>query len=98
MCWAGAFEPGAVLTIELTTATEERQRLLLARVDHATFQPEDKNRYRLDFADRLGEDETGIVETLHAAHGLIREFPAISGNGAIGAMGPREAGRVESGR
>lgn len=34
------FEPGELLTIELTEAAEGRKRLLLARVAHATSQPE----------------------------------------------------------
>lgn len=36
------FEPGALLSIELTESIEGRQRLLLARVAHATPQPEGK--------------------------------------------------------
>lgn len=36
------FEPGALLSIELTETIEGRQRLLLARVAHATPQPEGK--------------------------------------------------------
>lgn len=36
------FEPGTVLAIELTESSKQRQRLLLARVAHATPQPEGK--------------------------------------------------------
>lgn len=36
------FEPGALLSIELTESTGDRQRLLLARVAHATQQAEGK--------------------------------------------------------
>jgi hypothetical protein len=52
------FEPGAVLTIELTTSTEERQRLLLARVAHATFQA-DENKWLIGctLLSPLSEDE-----------------------------------------
>lgn len=52
------FEPGALLTIELTTSTEDRQRLLLARVTHATFQPDDQKwLIGCILLSPLGEDE-----------------------------------------
>lgn len=36
------FEPGTLLAIEVTESNEQRQRLLLGRVAHATLQPDGK--------------------------------------------------------
>ena len=51
------FEPGALLTIELTESSEGRQRLLLARVAHATQQPEGGWLVGCTLVNPLSEDE-----------------------------------------
>lgn len=55
------FEPGALLSIELTESSQERQRLLLARVAHATPQPDGKWLVGCTLLNPLGEDE---IQTL----------------------------------
>lgn len=51
------FEPGALLAIELTESSEGQQRLLLARVAHATAQPDGKWLIGCILVNPLGEDE-----------------------------------------
>jgi hypothetical protein len=51
------FEPGTLLTIELTESSAQRQRLLLARVAHATPQPEDKWLIGCTLINPLDEEE-----------------------------------------
>jgi hypothetical protein len=51
------FEPGALLAIELTESSEGRQLLLLARVAHATQQPEGSWLVGCTLMNPLSEDE-----------------------------------------
>ncbi len=55
------FEPGALLAIELTEAAEGRKRLLLARVAHATQQPEGHWLVGCTLVHPLTEDEVQLL-------------------------------------
>ncbi len=55
------FEPGALLAIELTEAAEGRKRLLLARVAHATQQPEGHWLVGCTLVHPLSEDEVQLL-------------------------------------
>jgi hypothetical protein len=54
---ARRFEPGTLLAIELTETSEQRQRLLVARVAHATLQPDDKWLIGCAFMSPLHDEE-----------------------------------------
>jgi len=55
------FEPGALLSIELTESTGDRQRLLLARVAHATQQADGKWLVGCTLVNPVTEEEIQVL-------------------------------------